>query len=439
MSATQRTALALFIGAFLVYNFPLAYDLIHKPFFGWVAGQDVVSTTFLPLALFERGDFTLAQYENFFRTNWRSPYFIADVNGQIVSRYPVIGAVLALPFYGVPLGTGWIANPQKSWLQFPWSVFFPGKVAAATLTALAVVMFFFCARALTDRATSAALAIGFGFATSVWSTASQGLWQHTPSILLQLIALWFILRGTRGDPRALAPGAFFLSAATMARQSVGLTALVWTLYVVIAARPAIWRWIVWAIPPVLLTLAYNATYNGSPFVFGYQDGVAEVLRVPRVESIAGLLISPSRGLLVYSPFFIFVLCSFKNFGARRLFYFFTAITFGLGFFLLASFEAWDGGWGYGTRLLTDVLPYAMFWLIPAYTQLRGAGRTIFWSLAGFALMLQSFGLWDYGARWHWHWENYHPDFWNIARNEPWFYLNEYAAMAQHFFRVYFGR
>jgi hypothetical protein len=437
---TRQTALAIFVLTFLIYLFPIAYDLLHKPFFGW-AGHDTASATLLPLALLERGEFTLDEFQEFARKDYRDPYFLVEVNGRIVSRYPVSAAILATPFYGIPLGTGWIENPGRAWLTFPWSAFFPAKFAAAFITALAVVMFFFCARELSDLKTSAAIALAFALATSIWSTVSQGLWQHTPSILFQTIGIWFILRGRRAGANDVAPAAFFFSAATISRQNVAFTALLFTLYTLIEHRSAILRWLFWAIPPALFALIYNSIYNGSPFVFGYQEGLTQTMSAPRLDSFLGLLISPSRGLLIYSPFFIFALASLWLIRREehRRFYSFAALAFGIGALFLSTFQVWDGGWGYGTRLMTDLLPYAALLLIPPLVRLRGARHLVFWTMVAYGVLLQSLGLWDYGARWHWHWDQWVYDVWDIRENEPLFYLKEHAAMAEHYIRVYLLR
>ncbi|MEW5721113.1 MAG: hypothetical protein AB1817_20980, partial [Chloroflexota bacterium] len=395
-SSTRRVALVILLFAILVYSFPLAYNLLHKPFF-WSAGQDVAASSFLPLVLLESGDFTLEKYHEFFTKNWRSPYFVAEVNGRLVSRYPIAPAILALPFYGVPLGTGWLFNPGRERLVFPWSVFYPAKFAAALMTALAVVMFFFCARELADARTSAVITLAFGFGTSVWSTASQALWQQTPSLLFQLIGIWFLLRGRRKGAAAVAPGAFFFSAATVARANNGLAALLFTLYVLIEHRAAIWRWIAWAIPPAALAMFYNALYNGSPFVFGYQEGFTQTMAWLRVDGIVGLFLSPSRGLFVFSPFLVLAIYGawLARREAARLFYFCAAIICVLSAYILSMFQNWDGGWSYGPRLLVDALPYLALLLIPVLPRLRGAARGAFWGAVVYAAIVQAFGLWDY--------------------------------------------
>jgi hypothetical protein len=83
-------------------------------------------------------------------------------------------------------------------------------------------------------------------------------------------------------------------------------------------------------------------------------------------------------------------------------------------------------------MLTDILPYAALLLIPAVEQLKGVPRFAFWIMVIYASVLQSFGLWDYGVRWYWSWENWTPNNWDIVRNEPLFYLQQYLAMAQRF-------
>jgi hypothetical protein len=434
MSATRRTVLAIFVLALIVYLFPLVYDLVHKPFFTWAPGQDLASTSLLPVVLLEHGDFTLNEYKGFYTEYFRSPYFIAEVNGKIVSRSPVVAAVLAVPFYGIPLGTGWLRNTGRSWLEFPWSAFFPGKFAAAFITALAAAMFFFCARELTDLRTSAAITLVFAFATSVWSTASQGLWQQTPSVLFQITGVWFLLRGNRKGADAVAPGALFFSAATASRPNDALAAILFTIYVLIRYRSAFWKWIAWAILPALLVFSYNAVYNGSPFVFGYQDGITQYFSLPSPEAVLGLLVSPSRGLLIYSPFF--VLAIFGVWHVRlereRLFYWFAVTISVLNLLMIGMWYDWAGGWGFGTRLLVDVIPYATFLLIPVLVQLRGVARFAFWASVAYATILQSFGLWDYGWRWHWHWDDLAYDVWNIPESEPLFYLKQYAEMASYY-------
>lgn len=429
----ERNAFIVFLVAFVVYVFPFVYDLAYKPFFTWTAGQDIASTSLLPIVILEHGDFALDQFRDFFNT-FPNPGVVPEVNGRLISRSPVVAAVLAMPFYGPPLASGWIMHPPNSWLAYPWTGYFVAKFAAVFITALAVVVFFFCARELADAKTSLALAFVFAFGTSAWSTASQALWQQTPSLLLQTIGVWFLLRGRRKGANAVAPGALFFSAAAVSRISDGVAAVLFTVYVLVEYRAAFWRWVLWAIPPAVLFFAYNAIYNGSPFVFGYQDRFLEYVVSPQFGAALGLLFSPSRGLLSYSPFFVFALAGawLARFEKNRAFYAFVCANVVIGVGLLSMFSEWDGGWGYGTRYMTDLLPYATLLLVPVYVRLQGIAQVIFWSMVVFAVILQGFGLWDYGVRWHWHWPNHKYDVWNIPENEPLFYAKQHVDMGLSF-------
>lgn len=433
MARTHLAALLIFLSSFLVYLFPFAYDLLYKPFFTISPGIDVVPAALLPVSFLERGDFYLDPFSEFFTLNYHDPFFVAQVDGHLVSRYPIVAAVLATPFYGVPLGEDWLTHTRADWLAYPRSALFLARVPAAFITSLAVLMFFFCAHCLTDLKTSASLAIIFAFGTSVWTTASQALWQHTPSLLLLLIGVWFVLRGARHGAMASVPGAFFISTAVVARANNLFAAAALTLYVCLKWRPALVRWALCAIPPLLAFLWYNTAYNGAPLVFGYQAGFVQTMSLFRFDGLMGIFISPSRGLLVYSPFLIFAFIGFRHVSANyRSFYLAAGAILVLNVYTLSLFQNWDGGWGYGTRLLVDALPFAMFGLIPALERLRGLSRWGFWALVAFSSGLQILGLWDYGEHWHWHWENWNYNVWDVAENEPLYYFKQYWEMAIHF-------
>ncbi|MBI4789462.1 MAG: hypothetical protein HY782_20725 [Chloroflexi bacterium] len=420
MTSTQRAALVLFIIALVIYTFPLVYNALVTPFFNPVPSQDVVSASLAPVSLLTRGNFYLDQYRRFVANNYSEPNFVAEVNGHMVARTTVVSGVLALPFMGAGLGTGWLARTAN--------VFDIAKLAAAVLTALAVLAFFFAARELTDTATSILVAVAFAFGSSVWATASQGLWQHTPSVLFQSIALWFLARGLRRGARAVIPAGLFLSLATIARPPVAVTAFVLTLFVLRHFRAALIPFGLAALPPLALALIYNAAVNGSPFVFGYQDQVS--FGFPQWEAFQGLLFSPSRGLFVFSPFLLLAPIGlwFGWLRERQHLYAYLAIAF---IAYLTIMAAWGslGGWAYGSRMLTDTLPVMCLLIIPAVERIRGRGRAALWVVVLFAAFAQMLGLWDYGVRFH----AAGNSVWSIENNEPWFYLKLYIEMAQAFF------
>jgi hypothetical protein len=420
MNRRQTSTIILFGIVLLVYTIPLIYNALVTPFFHTVPSQDVVSTSLVPISVLTRGDFYIDQYRKFITNNYAEPYFAADVNNHLVSRYPVAAGMLALPFMGVGLGTGWIARTVY--------VFDVAKFSAAFITAFAVLAFFLCARLLTNVKTSVLATVAFGFGTSVWSTASQGLWQHTPSVLFLSLALWFLIRGERSGANTVAPAGMFLALAFVSRPTTLVIAAVFALYVLIEYRSAFIRFALWGVPPVLLFLLYNYAVNGSPFVFGYQEGVASQFGLPQWEAIQGLLFSTGRGLFVYSPFLLLapigLALGWKS--PRRNLYIALTIA-GVAYTLIMAAWGSMGGWAYGSRMLTDALPVLCLLMIPAVERMQGVARLGLWGVIIAAIFLQSLGIWDYGLRFH---SDPANSIWSLENSEPVFYIRLYISMIQ---------
>lgn len=418
MSRSHQIATILFVLTFLIYTIPLTWNALVAPFFHTLPSQDVVPASLLPASILSRGDFYLDQFRRFITNNFPEPYFVNDQTTHLVSRYPVMGGVLAVPFAGAGYGTGWITRAIH--------LYEIAKLSAAFITALSVVAFFFTARALTERPTSVMITLAFAFGSSVWATASQGLWQHTPSILFQTLAFWFLLRGFTDDVHAIAPAGLFLAWATIARPPVLIIALIFAGFVVIFFRSAFWQFTLWAIPPAIFASTYNTIFNGSPFIFGYQEGPEQIFSVPRWEAVQGLWLSSGRGLLIYSPFLLLAPVglwqSWKQ--PHKFFFVFLAIAV-VGYTALMA--AWGslGGWAYGARMLTDILPAMCLLIIPAAEKLRGAPRAGLWIVIGFAIVLASLGIWDYGLRFH---SDPANSVWSLENSEPVFYLRLYLVM-----------
>ena len=417
MHVTQRTVLILFAVVFFVYTIPLAYNALVTPFFHVIPSQDVVSASLVPVSILTRDNVYLDQYRRYVANNYPEPYFVAEVNNHLVSRYPIAAGVLSLPFVGWGLGTGWIARTAV--------VFDVSKFSAMLMAALAVVAFFFCARELTDLSTSLLASAAFAFGTSVWSTASQGLWQHTPSILFQSLGIWFLLRGKRGGALAVAPAGIFLSLAVVARPPTVVSVAILTLYVLLEYRAAFVRFVLWAIPPAILFFVYNYAINGSPFVFGYQEGAT--LGFPQWEAVQGLLFSSGRGLFIYSPFLLLAPVGLWIGWIRehKNLYAYLALTFVAYTGIMAAWGSL-GGWAYGARMLTDALPAAVLLIVPVVEKIRGRWRSTLWAVVILAAFVQSLGLYDYGVRFHAEGNSV----WSLESNEPLYYVKLFISMAQ---------
>ena len=95
------------------------------------------------------------------------------------------------------------------------------------------------------------------------------------------------------------------------------------------------------------------------------------------EALAGNLVSPARGLLVYSPILILVpvgIVLAVRRGTRR-----PLVVLAVGivvahWLVISSFPHWWGGWCYGPRLFTDMTPLLVWLLLPALDALGRVQR-----------------------------------------------------------------
>src|SRR6185295_19038934 len=91
------------------------------------------------------------------------------------------------------------------------------------------------------------------------------------------------------------------------------------------------------------------------------------------------LVSPARGLFVYSPVLLGSIAGAAiKLRQRR----FTALDLSLALAILAhwvvisTIRSWWGGHSYGPRFFTDMLPYLVYFLIPVVAWLRPAAREL---------------------------------------------------------------
>lgn len=107
--------------------------------------------------------------------------------------------------------------------------------------------------------------------------------------------------------------------------------------------------------PLLVMFAYNILRFGTPLDTGYRFSLAD-LRLPFAGTL-GLLFTPARGLVFYSPLVLLAVPGYIR-GWRRYRTDFAISLALLGAFLLfyGAWVIWHGGWSWGPRYLVPVLP-----------------------------------------------------------------------------------
>lgn len=349
-----------------------------------------------------------------------APYYLVES----VRRDPATGERVYVGLYGV--GAGLSAVPFLAPVRAvagdlqrkPAALWYGAKAAAALLAAGSAAFLFLLLRRWLSPAWALALALAYGLGTPLWSTSSQALWQHAPNELFLAAGAFFLARG-RGGARDAALAGMAFAAATACRPTSALFALAAFGWLLLADRRALLGFVAGSLPIALALAGYNWHFLGSPLRFGQAEsqavalaktGSPEVWRPQVWRSAAGLFLSPSRGLLSYSPFLALAFPSAVAVFRRTEWHELRPLAIGALLVLAvdAAWFDWWGGWSYSWRRLVDLAPVLTLLLVPAVPAIaRARWRTVaFGALVGWAVLLQGVGafaydFWGWNARAAW--------------------------------------
>jgi hypothetical protein len=131
-----------------------------------------------------------------------------------------------------------------------------------------------------------------------------------------------------------------------------------------------------------VTGAANYTYYLSPFMAG----------------LAGQLVSPGKGLLVFSPFLLFLGYRLVPGWGTKTGYALLDKCVAAGIaaqLVLYSVVDWRAGACYGGRYLSDCLPFVVWLLVPVVGRLSGRPWRLFVAAAGVAVVVEGIGAFCY--------------------------------------------
>lgn len=320
-------------------------------------------------------------------------WIIRTRNNQLASLYPVVIPLLVAPLY-LPAAI-WLDAHGWEQPRIDRVAELMEKISASLIASIACVLMYLVLRRERNW-WNLPLALAFAFGTNTWVISSQALWQHGPGELLVALALLLVLAPASAVRTALLGAVCVLMAAN--RPPDALIACALGLFIVRSrGRGALWLLAGAAIPLVAL-LYYNLSFIGHP-VGGYALGKRpdEVFFRFDWSGIPGLLVSPTRGLLIFTPFLIFLpvglMQRLRTPGSRWL-----AVALSVavaGQILLYSQTDWRAGVSWGPRYLTDLLPIFMWMLAPAPLVLRARARGLLILAMAAAVVVQTIGAFWY--------------------------------------------
>jgi len=275
---------------------------------------------------------------------------VEPIDGQLYYFFPIGTSLLVAPLVAVlgVLGVEMVPNDDKV------------QVALAAVAAVAIVLLSYgLARRFVGHWSSVLLAGVFWFGTSFASTGATALWSHDFGAVFSLVTLLLLVIALQRRARwwALWSGALAAMAWVIRPQLLILTL---TVVVLLGLR---WRrgvmafiasWIVvgasFMVFSKVVTGAWLPAYYLPQRLEGGQFW----------EALAGTMVSPGRGLLVFTPMLMISLLLLGNWRSRswdeRSLVLLGITWLVLQWVAIARFPHWWGGWGFGPRLMMDALP-----------------------------------------------------------------------------------
>lgn len=344
-------ALALAIGLFLVYNANGRE----------IGSYDSQPNKFAARELLVHGTLALNYVVGAVPAYAERPAFVRCPDGSYRSAYSPMPALVAAAI-AYPLARARILDPGG-----PDAPAIIATIGASLVTALAVAILYLAARRRTSRGRAIAIAIGLGLGTGLWSLVSQTLWEHETTTLGLAIA---VAAFSSSDGR-LTTGAAIWTAIGLALTGLArpqTAPLIAVLLLGLCARASVRAAVAGVAIVALSALALMYVYwrwFGTPLgaiaLMGNTNNAVHGTRgwlAFRLDGAAGLLVSPSRGLLIFSPVVGVAIAGFAE--ARRAPWSsplrWCALAAIAQFALYSVYSVWWAGHTYGPRYMLDVLP-----------------------------------------------------------------------------------
>ena len=329
------------------------------------------------VSLAYRGDADLEEYDVLVRED--ENYGIELRAGRRYSRYPIGPSLLAVPVVlAYDLAAGLLSRPSAEELIAQRRAVVLEVVVAALVVALTTAVLFATARRRDVAGLPAALlAMVFAFGTPAWSTASRGLWQHGPSMLMLALAVYLLLLARRRPAWAIV-AALPLAFGVLVRPTNAIALLTFTAYVAIGYRRCLLWFLLLAGSVLGVFAVLNLRAFGAPLPSYFLPSGQEAgawADLPWV--FAGHLVSPNRGLLVFSPILVLALAGVVLQFRRRAIDLLDAtviVVVAAHFLAISHAGHWWAGHSFGPRFTTDVLPLLAYLMMPAVAAITDPRR-----------------------------------------------------------------
>lgn len=338
-------------------------------------------------------------------------YFIvkSPVRDAYVCTFGIVAGLTLVPIAAV------LSAIDPNFIRVELLKLTAAKLHAGMLIALSAVLLFLIAQRFCRPSHALLTALAYALGTCVWAISSETLWQQTVNIALLTGVAYTFVRILESQSRALPIICGFLLGTAFASRPTALFMLVAVVgYLWLYKREAVQPLLLAAIPVPALIAIYNGYYFGSAFNFGQgvageqiafaKTGAAALWSTPAIVGLFGLLASPSRGLLVFSPFM-----ALSFWGAYRIwkqpeYRVLRPLTLAAAATMLlqAKWFDWWGGWAYGYRPWLEAVPVLALCLVPVLPSVlhRRWSAGLFGVALAWSIFVQGLGALAYDKYWN---------------------------------------
>lgn len=304
-------------------------------------------------------------------------YLSARSGTHVVSVYPYGGPLLAVPLIALADLQAEITGANLDQQARAGKISGGVEFWAAAIIALCSVMLmaFTLRRMGTPEPVAMLLTAGFALAGPLASTGARGLWQHGPAGLALVAATLGAVEierrtGDTDDRSVVAPSLLLGVAAAYGpfiRATIGIAdALLIAAGSWLLVRAGRTRSVAWIVLGALAGATPYALTRGATIDGGYQSptGLGSLSLGDLPHGLLGVLLSPSRGVLIWCPFLVvgIVLVARRHAQRPRL----LPICLGVGAASVLGFTAawplWWGGFSVGPRLMAEFVTLTVLFL-----------------------------------------------------------------------------
>lgn len=375
----RRIWLAWLLSALFLYGLAI-YSPVSN------SNSDPELTLVVSQAVLEEGTIYLDAYQDRLALSrdfagYRATSNILEQNGHYLNYFPVGPSLFALPFVAA-----------ARWLDQDMTLYSDNDATQNVLSGLTIVMvfglLFILACCYVNEWVSLGLALVFVLGTGVISTMGTAFWTHNLSVPIFLLALWLLARYETEYTATIHPyllGLLIFGAYVCRAAAVAFILPLFLYLLLRVATPLLSHsklqptrhrftqvWPTIRLPladliKVVLSSALCLTFfffwwrlaTGQWVPAYFSVARFQVERSDPLTALAGLLISPGRGLFVYSPFLVMIVFlalwlapALKQHRLRVL-----VLVWGvLHVAIIVRAASWWGGASFGPRLLVDLLP-----------------------------------------------------------------------------------